>query len=430
VLTTTIFGATLAALIGGSILGLSMAAIGLVVLYVSFSGNLSALANGTWNIFNSFTLTAVPMFILLGELIGVTGVAQRIYTGLNPLFRRLPGGLLQTNIGICAAFGAISGSSTATSAVVGAIAYNQLVARGYDRAAVSGSIAAGGTLGILIPPSIPMVIYASMTDTSVGHLFVAGIIPGLVLTALFMVYIAALARFSPGVAPREASRETIGAALIASLQAWPFVVLIAAVMGSIMAGLATSTESAALGVAAALALAAFYRELTWARVWRAVRNTTIVYGALALIVVGASILSQAVALTGAPQKLLALLNAGGFTHWQIVTLVYIVYFILGIPLGAIEMLLLTVPFTVPLMAGLGYDPVWFGVALVILIEVALLSPPVGMNLFVVMSISKGAVSLGEVSWATVPYWIIMLLFLGFITFYTDLVLFLPRLVFS
>jgi len=427
VFTTVLVVALVFSLVTGSLLGTTLAAFGFLVLEYRFGGNFTVVANAIWNIFNSFTLTAVPMFILLGELLGETGIAKRIYGSLSPLFVRLPGGLLQTNIGICTAFAAISGSSTATAAVVGSIAYRELTGRGYDRRAVSGGIAAGGTLGILIPPSIPFIIYGSMMEVSIGSLFVAGVVPGLALAALFMIYIAIQATLRPGLAPKGDS-VPLAEAFRKSMGAWPFLVIVFAILGTLFLGLATPTESASLGVMTVIVLAILYREMTFRRFWTALRNTTLIYGSLAIIIVGAVVLSQAVALTGLPRHLLAMLQQGGLQSWQILGLIYLLYLVLGCFFGPIEMMLVTLPFTFPLVVGLGYDPVWFGVALVILIEVGLLTPPVGINLYVVMAMSKGEVSLGEAAAASAPYWIIMLAFLGLVTVYPQIVLFLPRLI--
>lgn len=414
-----------AALVCAGLLGLVLAASGLAVLQWHMAGNLSPIANALWNIFNSFTLTAVPMFILLGELLGVTGLARRIYAGLAPLFERLPGGLMQSNIGVCTAFSAISGSSTATSAVVGSIAYREMAQRGYSRAPVAASIAAGGTLGILIPPSVAMIVYASMTDTSVGNLFLAGIVPGLALAGLFMVYIAVAARLRP-IAPRSEVMP-LAQALRNSAQAWPFLLLIFAILGTMFLGLATPTEAAALGVFAVIILAVVYREFTVRRLWAALKSTTLVFSALALIIAGAVILSQAVALTGMPRTLLAQVQSSGLSPLAALLLVYLLYLVMGSLFGPLEMMLITLPFTFPLITGLGYDPVWFGIVLVILIEVGLLTPPVGINLFVLLAITEGDLTLGEIAAAAVPYWFIMLAFLVVLTAVPAIALTLPRL---
>ena len=384
------------------------------------------LGNATWNLFNSFTFTAIPAFILLGEILGQSGLAKRIYNAISPGFERLPGQLLQTNIGACTVFSAISGSSTATAAVVGSIAYDELKGRGYSRSAVVGTIAAGGTLGILIPPSVALIIYGAWQNVSVGALFVAGIVPGILLSGLFMVYIGFAARRRPGMTPPAGARLPLGQALVRSLEAWPFAVLIFAILGTIFFGLATPTEAAALGVATAILLSIVYREFSFARLWAALLATVRTFSTLTLVLVGALILSQAVALTGLPRDLIALVADSGLPAPAILTLVFVMYLVLGCFFGPVEMLLITLPFVFPLVTGLGYDPVWFGIALVIVIEIGLLTPPLGINLFVVMAVSRNEVSLGEAALACLPYWLLMIALLAFITLLPEVVLFLPR----
>lgn len=425
-LTLALVGLILVTLLTGSMLGIAIAAFGLVILYFQFGGNFSVLGNALWNTFNSFTFTAIPAFILLGELMGRTGLADRIYTSISPAFERLPGKLLQTNIGACTAFSAISGSSTATSAVIGSIAYDELLKRGYSRHAVVGTIAAGGTLGILIPPSLAFIIYGAWQNVSVGALFIAGIIPGVMLAAMFMAYIAMLGRMRPGIAPAEGDLMPLGAAIRKSVEAWPFVILVFAILGSIFLGLATPTEAAALGVLTALVLALLYRELTIGRIWEALLASVRTFSSLSLVIAGAVVLSQAVALTGLPRDLIQLVGDSGLSPSVILVLIYAMYFVLGCFFGPIEMLLITLPFVFPLVTGLGYDPVWFGVVLVIVIEIGLLTPPVGINLFVVMAISRNQVSLGEAALACLPYWMLMLLALTLITLAPEIVLFLPH----
>jgi len=375
---------------------------------------------------NSFTFTAVPVFILLGEILSQSGLAKRIYGAISPIFERLPGQLLQTNIGACTVFSAISGSSTATAAVVGSIAYTELKERGYSRSAVVGTIAAGGTLGILIPPSIALIIYGAWQDVSIGALFIAGIIPGLLLSGLFMIYIGVMSSVRKDIVPPVTDVMPLGRALVKSIEAWPFVILVFAILGSIFLGLATPTESAALGVVTALILAALYGELTLVRVWRALVATVRTFSTLALVLVGALILSQAVALTGMPKELIRLVGESGLSSAIVITLIYLIYFVLGCFFGPIEMLLITLPFVFPLVTGLGFDPVWFGIVLVIVIEIGLLTPPLGINLFVVMAVSGNEVTLGEAALACLPYWLLMIAVLFLVTVFPQIVLFLPQ----
>ncbi|MCP5368568.1 MAG: TRAP transporter large permease [Hyphomicrobiales bacterium] len=426
-LTATLILLVLAALLTGNLLGTTIASLGLAVLYFEFNGNFSVLGNAVWNVFNSFTFTAIPAFILLGEILGQTGLARRIYSSVSPTFERLPGKLLQTNIGTCTIFSAISGSSTATAAVVGSIAYKELERRGYNRKAVVGSIAAGGTLGILIPPSIALIIYGAWQDVSVGNLFMAGVVPGLMLATFFMIYIGIHATLRRDLAPVEGAVVPLATALRLSAQAWPFVVLVFAILGTIFFGLATPTESAALGVATALILALLYRELTWAKLWRALRNTVVTFSALGFIIVGAIVLSQAVALTGMPKQIILAVGEAGLPPGVVITLIYAMYLVLGCFFGPIEMLLITLPFVFPLVTGLGFDPVWFGIVLVIVIEIGLLTPPLGINLFVMMAVSENRVTLGEAAVACLPFWLLMVLALVLITLEPRIALFLPSL---
>lgn len=417
-------------LLSGSMLGPMIALIGFTVLFYEFGGNTSIIANAIWNLFSSATLIAVPVFVLLGEVLGQTGLARRIYGALSPGFERLPGKLLQTNIGTCTAFSAISGSSMATAAAVGSIAFHELEGRGYDRRAIIGSIAGGGTLGMMIPPSIVMIIYGSLTDVSIGSLFLGGILPGLMIAAIFMVYIGTLTRLRPMTVPAGGAVVPPMKAFVASLQAWPFAILVFAILGTIILGLATPTESAALGVATALILAALYRELSWRKVWRALRGTAVTFSTLMLIIVSSIVLFQATAITGLPELLVRLVAESGLPGWTVLVLMYLLYLVLGMVVDGFGMLLITLPIVFPLVVGLGYDPVWFGIVIVMLIEISLLTPPLGFNLFVMMAISRGRVTLGEAARACFPYWLLLLVALALITVIPDIVLYLPGLVFS
>lgn len=413
-------------LISGSLLGVMVGAVGMIVLLFEFNGNTSVMANGIWNIYNSFALSAVPVFVFLGELLGQTRIAERIYRAVSPLFERLPGGLLQTNIGACTLFAAINGSSTATTAGVGTVAYDELCRRGYRPRSVLGSIGAGGTLGILIPPSIPLIIYGSWQDVSIGSLFLAAVIPGLALVLFFMAFIAVSQSMRDDRRPDAEERIPLRDALRRALGAWPFLLLFAAVLGSIAAGVATPTESASLGVVTALGIALWYRELTWRRVWNALRSSVRVFSTLTIVLTGGIILSQAIALTGIPKDIIALVQDLDLGAYATLAIIYVIYLLLGCVMGPIEMMLITLPFVFPLITSMGFDPIWFGIVLVILIEAGLLTPPVGVNLFVLNAITNGRASISEVAVATFPYWLIMIAALVLITAFPGLALFLPE----
>ncbi len=416
-------------LISGNFIGVTLILFALVIVHFTFDGNVSVLSDGLWNLFNSFILTALPMFILLGELLSKTGISRRIYTSLAPLFSRVPGQLVQTNIATCTLFSAVCGSSQATAAVVGAIAYDELDRQGYKPRWIAGSLAAGGTLGIMIPPSLALIIYGWWQDVSIGRLFVAGIVPGLMTAGMFIAYIAVMAKLHPKEFPRG-EVVPLGQAIRASVQVWPFLILVFAILGTLILGLATPTESAALGVFTALILAALYRQLSFRAVWDSLIDTALVMSTIGLIIVGATVLSQALALSGAPAVFSQFVAESDLSPLLVLLGIYLLYLVLGTLLAAIEMLLITLPLTFPIVMSLGHDPVWFGIAVVMLIEIGMLTPPLGMNLFVILAISRGRLTLGELAMACIPFWLILMVSLTIITIFPELVLFLPNLAFS
>ncbi len=420
-----LFGLTL---LSGNLIAVTLILFGILIITFEFGANYTVLANGLWNLFNSFVLTALPMFIFLGELLTKTGISRRVYQSLAPLFGYLPGQLVQTNIGTCTLFSAVCGSSQATAAVVGAIAYDELSDQGYKPKWIAGSLAAGGTLGIMIPPSLALIIYGWWEDVSIGRLFVAGAVPGLMLASMFMLYIGIAAKMRPVDFPR---REVVPLrqAIRATIDIWPFIILVFSILGTLMIGLATPTEAAALGVAAAMLIALMYGKLTVSAVWEALKDTALVMSTIGFIIVGATVLSQALALSGIPEEISRSVAESGLPPLLILLAVYLLYLVLGCLLAAIEMLLITLPFTFPVIIGLGYDPVWFGIAVVMLIEIGMLTPPLGMNLFVILAISGGRLNLSELAIACIPFWLILMAGLAIITAFPQIVLFLPNAVF-
>lgn len=420
-----LFGLTL---LSGNLIAVTLILFGIVIITFEFGANYTVVANGLWNLFNSFVLTALPMFIFLGELLTKTGISRRVYQSLAPLFGYLPGQLVQTNIGTCTLFSAVCGSSQATAAVVGAIAYDELSEQGYKPKWIAGSLAAGGTLGIMIPPSLALIIYGWWEDVSIGRLFVAGAVPGLMLASMFMLYIGVAAKMRPDDFPK---REVVplGEAIRATVNIWPFIILVFSILGTLMIGLATPTEAAALGVVAAMLIALMYGQLTFNAVWEALKDTALVMSTIGFIIVGATVLSQALALSGIPEEIAKAVAESGLSPILILLAVYLLYLVLGCLLAAIEMLLITLPFTFPVIIGLGYDPVWFGIAVVMLIEIGMLTPPLGMNLFVILAISGGRLKLSELAIACIPFWLILMVGLAIITAFPQIVLFLPNAVF-
>jgi len=410
-------------------IGIGLALVGMTILYFFAGGAMGLATTAVWNVFTDFTLSAVPIFIVFGEIMLLSGISERLYSALAPLFRRVPGQLLHTNIVVCTLFGAVSGSSMATAAAIGSVAYPELKARGYNPASVVGTLAAGGTLGLLIPPSLSLLIYGATQSVSIGQLFLAGIMPGLMFAIFFMSWILFVNVRNPQTGLVEQEPMPFMRQLLGLLKLWPVGVLVFSVLGTIYAGLATPTEAAGLGVAAAIVIGFTWGDLTAAKLWRAFVSSTLVFAVVAVVVLGALILAQAISILGLPRQLMDLIGTMGLSSYLVLLLVVVVYLVLGCFFDGISLLLMTLPVVFPLMTGLGFDPVWLGVMLTILIEIGMLTPPVGVNLFVLVGISKGDVSPGTAALATLPYWLILLGGAGVITLLPPIATLLPDLVY-
>ena len=394
------------------------------IIYLLMQNGLIALKGiglVTWGSMDSFTLTAIPLFVLMAELMQRSGLSFRIYRGLAKMVSRLPGGLLQTNIVGCALFASISGSSVATAASIGGVALPQLVQRNYNRRLSAGSLAAGGTLGILLPPSIAMIIYGSFTDTSVAKLFMAGVVPGAMLTLMFMVYIGVRSLWS-GAVPREPQGE--GPNLLAAIaDVVPFVLLIGAIMGSIYAGWATPTEAASGGCLFSLILCLIWGDLTWKHLTEALHRTVQICGNLLFIIYAAYVYAYAIGVAGVGESVTAWLIGLHLSHFQFFGALFVLYTVLGCLVESIGMIVITVPLLYPILGSYGIDPIWFGVILVMYVELGQISPPIGINLFVIQSIWDGELS--DVVMGTIPFHIIMFMLLLLLTIFPSLALWLP-----
>jgi len=376
-----------------------------------------------WGVMNENLLTAIPLFILLGELMLRSGMADRMYETLSLWLNRLPGGLLHSNIGCCALFAATSGSSVATAATVGTVAVPALNKRGYAKAQSLGSIAAGGTLGILIPPSVNLLIYGSLSETSIGQLFVAGIIPGLMLTALFMLYIVV----SNWRNPEESTQSVPLSVKLTSLKALvPPAIIFSIVMGSIYLGIATPTESAALGVVAALILATFGGHVNMTFFNRCFLQTARTTGMVLLIVVSAFALNLTLSLTGVAQIVTSWVTSLGISTTLLLLILVVFYIILGMFMDVLSMMVLTIPIAVPVVVAAGVDPIWFGIFIIIMCELGMITPPVGMNLYVVHGIRKDDGPFSDVIRGVVPYVFIMITFAGLLIAFPSIATWLPQ----
>ena len=417
------FGLFLLLLAAGMAVPFAIAVPGVVYLLLQNGlTSLKGIGLVTWGSMNSFTLTAIPLFVLMAELMQRSGLSFRIYRGLAKVVSRLPGGLLQTNIVGCALFASISGSSVATAASIGGVALPQLVQRNYDRKLSAGSLAAGGTLGILLPPSIAMIIYGSFTETSVAKLFMAGVIPGLMLTIMFMLYIGARALWG-GVTPPRVTEGTAGSVLLVLADIVPFALLIGGIMGSIYAGVATPTEAASGGCLFALMLCLFWGELSWRQFVDALHRTVQIVGNLLFIIYSAYIYAYAIGVAGVGESVTAWLVGLNLSHFEFFGALFVLYTVLGCLVESIGMIVITVPLLYPVLGKYGIDPIWFGVILVMYVELGQISPPIGINLFVIQSIWDG--ELGDVVMGTIPFHIIMFVLLFLLTAFPQLSLWLP-----
>lgn len=423
----TLFGGLTASVLSGAVLGAALGLTGFAILWFHAEGALRIGVQAVWNTLNMYTLTAVPLFILLGDILVASGLAAGVYRALAPAFARVSGGLLHTNIAVCTIFGAVSGSSMSVAAAVGSVAYPELKRRGYDRAAVVGSLAGGGTLGLLIPPSLSLLIYGALTDTSIGKLFVAGVVPGLMMAALFSLYIFLAARRDPAMAPERGERETLGRILVGTLQIWPLAVMIVAVLGSLFAGIATPTEAAAVGVAAVIVLGFTMGELTPAKLGAALMSTTRTFAVVGVVFLGAVILAQSISLLGLPQQMLKWVVGLGLSKYAALLIVVAIYLILGCFFDGLSMMIMTLPLVFPLLTGLGFDAIWLGVVITIMIEIGMLTPPVGMNLFVLVGITNNEVPLGPAARASIPYWLALLAGVLLMTIVPGIATWLPSL---
>lgn len=411
----------------GLALGAALGLTGLLLLQFSAGGSTFVAVDAVWNVLNSFTLSAIPLFIILGEIMLRSGISERVYAALSPVFQRVPGGLLHTNIAVCTLFGAVSGSSLSTAAAVGSVAYPEMTRRGYDRVTVAGSLAAGGTLGLLIPPSLSLLIYGALTETSIGQLFLAGILPGIMFAGVFSVYILLRTLAAPGIAPQSENRTSLLRIVLNLLGLWPFLLLIVAIMGSIAFGVATPTEAAGVGVIATILIGRFWGTLTPRILAEGVYRAILLYAAIAFVVMGATMLAQAVSLLAIPQTILEAVRSSGLGPNAVLVAVILVYLVLGCFFDGLSLMIMTLPIVFPLMTGLGFEAVLLGVVITILIEIGQVTPPVGLNLSVLVSVTKDEVSLGEVALATVPYWLILLIGVALLAAVPDIALLLPGL---
>jgi tripartite ATP-independent transporter DctM subunit len=424
IVTLAILTAVLAALLAaGFWIGLALLFTGLAGLLLVGADNPGGLvANSIFSSLNSWPLTALPLFLLMGEVLFRSRLSEDMFKGLAPLVRWLPGRLLHVNVLGCGVMAAIVGSSGVCCATIGRMSVPELTRRGYRESMIIGTLTGSGTLGLLIPPSIMMIVYGIVSQTSIARLFLAGVIPGMVLIACFMGYIAIWAWLNPHGVPEERAGERVVWRDVGRVV--PPILLVLAVIGSIYAGWATPTESAVIGVVGAIVLAAAGGALSWAMLrdafTGAVRTTTLVM----LIIAGAAVLTTALDFAGVPKAAAEFVRAMGLGKYQLLLALTVLYLILGCFLEGVSMIVLTVSVVLPMTKAVGIDPVWFGIYLVVMVELAQITPPVGFNLFILQAMTGR--DLPTVARASMPFFFIMVAATALFAWFPQIVLYLPQ----
>lgn len=411
-------------LAGGLWVGFALMAIGIISLETFKTMRVDRfLAGDVWGTATALELVTLPLFILMGEILFRTRLSENLFSGLAPFVRRLPGRLLHVNILGCTMFAAVSGSSAATTATVGRITTTELKARGYDDRLVLGSLAGAGTIGFLIPPSIPLIVYGVLAEVSILDLFIAGIVPGLLLAAMFMTYIGVAALVQPGAAsaPEPSTTWTQKAKAFGRLM--PTVLLILLVIGSMYAGFASVTEAASIGVLGALILAAFERQLNFAMLRDALLGSVKTCSMIGLIIAGALFLSKAMARLGIPTDVATAIDGMGLAPLTLILLLTLFYLALGCFLDGLSTIVMTLPVTLPLVVGAGFDPVWFGIFLIVTIEMAQITPPIGFNLFVIKGLTGAGIA--RIARAAAPFCAIMVGLVLLLIAFPELATWLP-----
>ncbi len=418
-------GALFAILASGVWIGLTLTGVAWIGMQLFTSRPAGdAMAVTIWGSASSWTLTALPLFVWMGEILFRTRLSSDMFRGLAPWMQALPGRLLHVNVVGCTIFAAVSGSSAATCATIGKMSLPELARRGYPDGISVGSLAGAGTLGLLIPPSIIMIVYGVAAEVSIAQLFIAGVLPGILLASLFSGWLVVWALRNPQLVPPADAPLPLRGRLAESRHLIPVVLLIAAVLGSIYSGLATATEAAAVGVLGSLVISAAQGSLSWATFRDSLLGGTRLYCMIALILAGAAFLTLSMGYIGLPRHLAEWIGGLGLTQWQLLLVLMVFYIVLGCFLDGISMVVLTMGVIMPTVTAAGIDPIWFGIFIVLVVEMAQITPPVGFNLFVLQGMTGR-----EITWiakVTLPFFFLMIGAVGLIWLFPGIVTFLPQ----
>jgi C4-dicarboxylate transporter DctM subunit len=421
-----VFGILFLTLASGIWVGFSLFIVGFMGMLI-FSplpaGN--NMASSLWSTVEKWEYVALPLFILMGEILYRSGISEKLFKSLVPWLYRLPGGLLLMNIVSCTLFAAVSGSSAATTATVGRITLAEFDKLGYDRRLAMGSLAGAGTLGFLIPPSLIMIVYAILAEVSIGKMFIAGILPGLLLSGIYSSYIIYRGIRDPAIAPRTRERYSWKERLVGLKDLAPTVILILMVLGSIYGGFATPTEAAALGVLGATVFAFLNHQMNLKILFDCLVGAVKTNAMIMMIVVGAGFLSRVMGFLGIPAAITRTITEMGLSPYMLMILLGGFYVLLGCLLDGFSIVVMTLPIALPMVTAAGFDPIWFGIYLILMVEVSQITPPVGFNLFVIQGLTDEPIV--QIARYALPFFFLMLLTTAILTIFPDIALFLPNL---
>ena len=383
------------------------------------------LAQDVWSRLNADELVTLPLFVLMGDILFFSKLSESLFRGIAPWVQRLPGGLLHVNVIGCTIFAAVSGSSAATTATVGRMTLRELLKRGYDKDMAMGSLAGAGTIGLMIPPSIPMIVYGVLADVSILDLFIAGVVPGLIIAVMFIGWIMLQAWWRPSVQPADPEVYTWAQKMESLKDLLPVSLLILSVIGSMYSGLASVTEAAAVGVAGALAISVAQGLMSWRNLGRALLSTVRTCSMIGLILLGALFLAKVMTMLGIPGETSQWVKSLELSPYMLIFTLLVVYLILGTALDGLSAMVMTLPVVFPLVLASGFDPVWFGIFLIITIELSNVSPPVGFNLFIIQQMTGESQT--RVAKSSLPYCSLMLVLIVVMTVWPGLITWLPQL---
>ena len=421
-----VFGVLFLTLAAGIWVGFSLFIVGFVgmVLFSSLpAGN--NMASSLWATVEKWEYVALPLFILMGEILYRSGISEKLFKSLVPWLYRLPGGLLLMNIVSCTLFAAVSGSSAATTATVGRITLAEFDKLGYDKRLAMGSLAGAGTLGFLIPPSLIMIVYAILAEVSIGKMFMAGILPGLLLAGIYSSYIIYRGIRDPSIAPQTQDSYSWKERMVGLKDLAPTLLLILMVLGSIYGGVATPTEAAALGVLGATVFAFLNRRMNLKIMFECLVGAVKTNAMIMLIVVGAGFLSRVMGFLGIPMAITRAITELGLSPYMLMLLLGGFYILLGCLLDGFSIVVMTLPIALPMVTAAGFDPIWFGIYLILMVEVSQITPPVGFNLFVIQGLTNEPIL--NIARYALPFFFLLLLTTAILTFFPEIALFLPNL---